>query len=108
MHILDMLQLDPSIRKPIPRSRPPTPGTGTQKAAPTLVHIVLLLLVEVQNLLRRKGLAGGYATCYLAAEGLEVLSDEFAVWLSVLHVSEFGTVEAHLKSALNTDGLCSQ
>jgi hypothetical protein len=90
MHTLDVLQLHPLAREAVPRSGPPTPGTRAEVAAAALVHVVFLLLVEVENLLRRERAAGHAAPLDLASQGLEMDAEEFAK--GVLLVKEKGQI----------------
>lgn len=78
MHALDVLQLHPLAREAVARPGPSTPGTRAEVAAAALVHVVFLLLVEVENLLRRERAAGHAAPLDLASQGLEMDAEEFA------------------------------
>ena len=67
MDILDVLNLYPSVCEAVTRSRPPTARATAQKPAAALVHAVLFLLVEIEDLLRREGAARPIASFYLAS-----------------------------------------
>ncbi len=65
--ILDVLKLYPSVCEAVTRSRTPTARAGAQEPAATLMHAVLLLLVEIEDLLRREGAARPIASLYLTS-----------------------------------------
>ena len=67
MDLLDVLKLYPSVCEAVTRSRPPTARAGAQEPAAALVHAVLFLLVEIEDLLRREGAARPIASFYLAS-----------------------------------------
>jgi hypothetical protein len=64
--VLDVLKLYPSVCEAVTRSRPPTARAGAQEPAAALVHAVLFLFVEIEDLFRREGAARPIASFYLA------------------------------------------
>jgi len=65
--VLDVLKLYPSVCEAVTRSRPPTARAGAQEPAAALVHTVLFLFVEIEDLFRREGAAKPTASFYLAS-----------------------------------------
>ena len=65
--VLDVLKLYPSVCEAVTRSRPPTARAGAWEPAAALVHAVLFLLVEIEDLFRREDAARPIASFYLAS-----------------------------------------
>ena len=65
--ILNVLKLYPFVCKAITRPRPPAARAGAQEPAAALVHAVLFLFVEIEDLFRREGAARPIASLYFAS-----------------------------------------
>lgn len=78
MDARDMLPPNPLVREPIPRPASPAPWAGAQQQAAPLVHAVVILFVEIENLPRGKSGTLDGAPVHFALQGAEVHLDELA------------------------------